>query len=84
MKIKQPFGRRFAVQPFEKKQVLISDDGTLSEYGTVIAIGSKCEEIKVGDIVGFSVFGVEKLIIDDDKYYFLKEDDEFVLTTLED
>lgn len=80
----KPYGTWLLVKPFEKKQVLVSDDGTLSEYGEVIAKTHDIGSIKVGDKVGFSVFGVEKLIIDDQKYYFIKESDEFLLCTIED
>lgn len=80
----KPFGNRLLVKPFEKQQVLVSDDGTLSEYGEVVAIGSDVKEIKVGQKVGFSVFGVEKLIIEEQKYYFLQESPEFLLAVIED
>ena len=79
-----PFGKRILVKPVEKKQVLVSDDGTLNEYGEVIAVGKDVNEIKIGDKIGFSVFGVEKLIIDEEKFYFVKEDDEFLLAVIED
>lgn len=80
----QPFHRRILVKPVEKQQVLISDDGTLNEYGEVIAIGELVQTIKVGDKIGFSVFGIEKLIIDEQKFYFLLEDDEFLLGIITD
>lgn len=84
MKIK-PYADYLLVIPVEKAQVLVSDDGTLSEYGEVIAKGPACSEnINIGDIVGFSVFGVEKLVIDDEKYYFLRENAEFLLCLIED
>lgn len=83
MKIK-PYGDYLLVKPVEKAQVLVSDDGTLSEYGKVIAKGPACSEaIKLGDTVGFSVFGVEKLVIDDEKHYFLRENAEFLLCLIE-
>ena len=83
IKIK-PFGNRILVKPVEKKQVLVSDDGTLNEYGEVIAIGDDVKMIKVGDKVGFSVFGVEKLVIEEVKHYFIEENSEFLLCTIED
>lgn len=83
MKI-QPFQDRILVKPIQKAQILVSDDGTLSEYGTVEAIGPDVKTIKIGDTVGFSVFGVEKLVIDEEKYYFLQEDSDFLLCTIED
>lgn len=80
----QPFGRQILVKPVEKQQVLVSDDGTLSEYGEVIAIGKEVKTIQVGEKIGFSVFGIEKLIVDEQKFYFIKEDDEFLLGTITD
>lgn len=70
------------VKPVEKQQVLVSDEGTLSEYGEVVAVGDEVQKIKVGDTVGFSVFGVEKLIIDEQKYYFIRENAEFLLCVI--
>lgn len=79
-----PFGNQILVKPIEKQQVLVSDDGTLSEYGVVEAVGSEVQEIKIGDKIGFSVFGIEKLIIDEQKYYFIRESPEFLLCTIND
>lgn len=78
-----PFGTQILVQPIEKKQILVSDQGSLCEYGTVIAVGSKVEEIKVGDTIGFTVWGMNHLEINGQKYYFIKEDDDFLLGKLE-
>lgn len=81
----KPYGDYLLVRPVEKAQVLVSDDGTLSEYGEVIAKGPACSEaIKIGEKVGFSVFGVEKLIIEEEKFYFVRESTEFLLATIQD
>lgn len=77
-----PFGKRILVRPVVKEQVLVSDDGTLNEYGEVIAIGPAVQYIKIGDKIGFSVFGVEKLVIGEEKHYLILEDEEFLLATL--
>lgn len=82
MKIK-PFGNRILIKPVSKAQVLMSETGELSEYGEVVAVGSEVKTIKVGQTVGFSVFGVEKLVIEDEKYYFLQEDADFLLAVIE-
>lgn len=78
----KPFGNRILIKPMERKTVLVSDDGTLNEYGEVVAIGKDVQEIKIGDKIGFSVFGVEKLIVEEQKHYFLQEDSEFLLCTI--
>lgn len=80
----KPFGDQILIKPVERQQVLVSDDGILSEYGEVVAIGMNVLHIKVGDMVGFSVFGIEKLIIDEQKYYFIRESPEFLLCTITD
>lgn len=81
LKIK-PFGDQILVKPVEKQQVLVSDDGTLNEYGEVVEVGSDVKTIKIGDKIGFSVFGVEKLMIDEQKYYFIRESPEFLLCNI--
>lgn len=80
----KPFGDQILVKPVAKPQVLVPDDVPLDEYGDVIAIGDHVKSIKVGDKVGFSVFGIEKLIIEDQKYYFIRESAEFLLCTIQD
>ena len=79
-----PYGRRILVKPVERKQILVSDDGTLNEYGVIVEVGGAVKHFKKGDKIGFSVFGIEKLVIDEEKYYFLLEDDEFLLAKIED
>lgn len=82
MKIR-PFGDQILVKPVEKQQVLVSDDGTLNEYGEVTAVGDEVQKIKVGDKIGFSVFGIEKMIIEEEKFYFIRESPEFLLAVIE-
>jgi co-chaperonin GroES (HSP10) len=80
----KPYGAWLLIKPVEHAQVLVSDEGALSEYGTIVAKGKLCSEaVQEGDVVGFSVFGVEKLVVDDQKYYFIKENDEFLLCTIQ-
>jgi co-chaperonin GroES (HSP10) len=74
-----PFGKNILVKPIEKKQILVTDEGNLCEYGEVIAVGDKVEEVKVGDVIGYTIWGVNRLVIDDEKYYFIPETDDFLL-----
>lgn len=79
-----PFGDQILVKPIEKKTVLVSDEGMLSEYGEVVAVGDDVKKIKIGDKIGFSVFGIEKLMIEEQKYYFIRESPEFLLCVIDD
>lgn len=78
----KPFGTRILIKPEEKKTVLVSDKGSLCEYGTVLAVGDEVKKVKVGDVVGFLVWGVESLEIDGIKSYFVDETSDFVLCTI--
>lgn len=79
----RPFGFNILVKPVAKKQILVSDKGILCEYGEVIAIGHEVREIKVGQTIGFTTFGIKHLEIDGIKYYFVPEASEFLLGTIE-
>lgn len=94
----KPFGANLLVEPVVKKQVLVADRQTLCEYGKVIDMGDdvnkhggflgwfglkKKNGLKVGDTVGFLVWGLNHLEIDEKRYYFVPESDEFILGTIE-
>ena len=79
----KPFGDRILVKPTERKTVLVGDDRNLNEYGEVVAIGEDVKHIKVGQKIAFSVFGIEKLVIEEEKFYFIQESPEFLLGTIE-
>ncbi len=81
MEIK-PFGFNILVKPTEKKQTSYADQKSLCEYGEVIAVGDEVTRIKVGDTIGYTVFGVNHLQVEDQKYYFIPETSEFVLGTI--
>ena len=78
-----PFGKNVLVQPHESDTILKSAEGSLSEYGTVIAVGSKVETLKVGDTIGFTIFGINALEVEGKKAYLVPETDEFILATIE-
>lgn len=78
-----PFGNNILVKPTEKKQILVSDQGSLCEYGEVMAIGDDVQKIKVGDTIGYTIFGINSLEIDGKKHYFVPETAEFILGKIE-
>jgi len=77
-----PFGNNMLIEPVEKRQVLVSDRKSLCEYGKVVAVGSEVKEIKVGDTVGYLVWGISSLEIDGVTHYFVPESSEFLLGTI--
>ncbi len=79
----KPFGNNILVKPTEKKQTLVSSQKSLCEYGEVIAIGDEVTRIKVGDVIGYTVFGINSLEVNDTKHYLVPETSEFVLAKIE-
>lgn len=77
-----PFGKNILIQPAARTQVLVTDQGSLCEYGKVVAIGDDVTKIKVGDTIGFLVWGIQKLDIRDTIYYFVPENSDFILGTI--
>lgn len=70
------------MKPREKRQIVVGDRGNLCEYGDVIEVGKDVTSVKVGDCIGYTVFGINKLEIDNDIHYFVPETDEFLLGTI--
>lgn len=78
-----PFGTNILVKPTEKKAVLVSDQGSLCEYGEVLSIGEDVKNVKVGQTIGFLVWGVNHLEIEGQKHYFINETSDFILGFIE-
>lgn len=79
----KPFGNQILVEPVEQKQVLVSQQKSLCEYGKVLAVGSDVKHVKVGDTIGFTVWGLNSLEVEGKKHYFVQEDSQFLLGTIE-
>ncbi len=77
-----PIGNFVLVKPEVKKQILVSDQGSLCEYGEVLAIGPEVTRVKVGEKIGFLVFGVNALEVEDTKHYFVPDNGEFIMAKL--
>lgn len=82
MQIK-PYGKNILIQPTAKAEVLVSEQGTLCEYGKVLAIGDDVKTIKVGDTIGFLVWGISKVVVQDETFYFIPETSDFILGFIE-
>jgi len=76
----QPYKTNILIEPEDKGKV-IGDTQTKYLYGKVLAVGNEVSErIKVGDILGFTQWGTNKIIMADGKeHYFIQDDSNFIL-----
>lgn len=76
-------GRRMYIKPDKLKQIIQTATGeNLMEVGDVIAIGPEVSFCKEGDKILFTSWGVDKVTIDGEDYFFVLESDEFILGKL--
>lgn len=80
----KPFGNNILIKPVEEKTLIIAEKRTLCEYGEVLAVGDEVKHIKVGDKVGFVVWGLNQLVIGGETHYFVSENSDFILGTITD
>lgn len=74
-----PFGKNILVKP-ELKDKVIGDKAMYRLYGEVLAIGDKVEKVKKGDIIGWTLFGIEEIVEKNgDKIFLVQENDDFIL-----
>lgn len=76
----KPFFDQILVKPYESKQVIGSS--SLCKYGEVIAIGDGVTEVKVGEHIGFIEWGMNKLEINNETFYFVRQDPRWILGTI--
>ena len=76
-----PFGNNLLIDPTEAETIYTTEGvKSLFQYGTIKAKGDEVsEKIKVGDVMGYCVWGTRDLEINDKKYYFIPEDSRFLL-----
>lgn len=75
----QPYRNNILIEPTSKNKI-IGDTSTKYLYGKVLAIGSEVKDIKVGDTLGYTMWGTNKIVMADGKeHYFLQDDSQFIL-----
>ena len=75
----QAYGKNIIVEPENKKKV-IGDTAMYHLFGTVLSVGDEVKNIQAGDIIGFTLWGVNELVeANGKKHYFVKDDSDFIL-----
>ncbi len=73
------FGTNIKVLPKDKIKY-VGDSSKYYLYGEVIDVGSEVKNLKIGDQIGFTLWGLREILLEDgSKQYFIKEDPNFIL-----
>lgn len=79
----KPFGKNILFAPQGKDKV-IGDTSKFFLYGKVLAVGDKVENVKVGSIIGYTQWALNKIVMaDKTEHFFCREDDELILAVLD-
>ena len=74
-----PFGNNILVKPALKDKV-IGDKAIYRLYGEVLAVGDEVKKVKKGDIIGWTLFGIEEIVeADGSKIHLVQENPDFIL-----
>ena len=73
-------GRRLEIE-VAKSDTLLQDEKNLIQKGEVVDAGPEAY-CKVGDIIIFNSWGLDKISVNEKEYYFILDTDEFVLSIL--
>lgn len=73
------YGRNIIVEP-EKRKKVIGDTASHHLFGTVLSVGDLVKNIEAGDIIGFTMWGVNELVeADGKKHFFIQDNEDFIL-----
>lgn len=76
------YANNILIKPFEKNKI-IGDTSKYYLYGQVLSVGDEVEKIKVGDTIGYTMWGVTEIVMADGaKHFFVQDTPDFVLGIL--
>lgn len=78
----KPLFNNILVKVRESDDILKGSESFLTEVGDVIDVGEEVKNIKVGEIIAFSQWGVKSVKHENETYRFIPEEGRFILGKL--
>lgn len=73
------YGNNILIKPKDKNKT-IGNTEMYYLYGEVLDVGSKVVDIKKGDTIGFTKWGISKIVMDDgQEHFFIQDNSDFIL-----
>lgn len=78
-KIWKAYGNNIQVAPISKEKI-IGDTAKYYLYGHVLSVGEEVKNIKVGDEIAWTLWGLKEILqADGTKHYFVQDNPDFIL-----
>ncbi len=77
------YGNNLHIEPVSKNKV-IGDTSKYFLYGKVLSVGSEVKTIKEGNIIAYTLWGLNKLEKDSKEYFFVQDNPDFILAIITD
>jgi len=79
----KPYKQNIAIEPISKNKI-IGDTSKFYLIGKVIGVGSEVKDIKVGDKIGYTLWGLTEILDEQGvRHMFIKDDPDFILGVYE-
>lgn len=73
------YGKNIRIEPKSKNKI-IGDTSKYFLYGTVLDVGEEVKTIKVGDTIGYIMWGINKIEFEDkSEHFFVQDNSDFIL-----
>lgn len=73
-----PFGDNILIKPVSKNKI-IGETALYCLYGTVLAVGSDVKNIKPGNFIAYTLWGLRDVEEGEEKSFFVRENSSFIL-----
>jgi co-chaperonin GroES (HSP10) len=73
----EPLFNQILIKPVQNEAIIGASK--FCEYGEVVGIGKDVKEVAVGDKIGFIKWGVNELVIGEEKFIFIQEESRWIL-----
>lgn len=77
----KPYKNNIQISPSSKNKI-IGDTAKFFLFGEVLAIGSEVKDIKVGDTIGYTQWGINKIEKGGVEHFFIQDNPDFVLAVI--
>lgn len=75
----KPYRNNVLIKPASKGKI-VGDTAMYYLYGEVLAVGEDVKNIKVGDTIGYTLWGLSEILeADGTKHFYVKDDPKFIL-----